>query len=80
MATARDDALIEALLVERQGYVLRGLAERVAAVDAAIRAAGGVPPDGPEGRNTGHPTVAKAGSRASGTASAARTRRRPEDT
>jgi len=31
---------IEALLIEREGYVQRGLAARVAQVDAALRAYG----------------------------------------
>ena len=42
-APATDPAL-DALLRERDGYLLRGLTQRVAAVDAAIRAAGGTPP------------------------------------
>lgn len=37
---------IDSLLEERRGYVLRGLGDRVAQVDAAIAAAGGVPPSG----------------------------------
>ncbi len=39
-AAAADPALVEALLRERQGYVTRGLADRVAAVDASLAAAG----------------------------------------
>lgn len=35
-AAAADPALVEALLRERQGYVIRGLAERIAAVDAEL--------------------------------------------
>lgn len=33
---------MEALLEERRGYVMRGLKDRVAQVDAAIKALGGV--------------------------------------
>ena len=35
-AAAADPALVEALLRERQGYVTRGLPDRVAAVDAEL--------------------------------------------
>lgn len=38
------DPQIDALLEERRGYVLRGLDDRVKAVDDAIKAAGGKPP------------------------------------
>lgn len=46
--TPRDDAMIAALLAERGGYVHRGLTDRVAAVDAQIRAYGGQPPAAPK--------------------------------
>lgn len=39
-AAASDPALVEALLRERNGYVTRGLPERVAAVDASLAALG----------------------------------------
>lgn len=43
-----DDGMIAALLREREGYVLRGLVERVAEVDEQIKLRGGTPPqDGP---------------------------------
>lgn len=38
------DALIAALRAERQGYVLRGLADRVAEVDAQLEQLGAQPP------------------------------------
>jgi hypothetical protein len=43
-----DDRMVAALLREREGYVRRGLTERVAAVDEQIKRRGGTPPkDGP---------------------------------
>lgn len=39
-AEAAASGQVEALLFERQGYVVRGLPERVAAVDAALAALG----------------------------------------
>jgi hypothetical protein len=36
---------VEALLREREGYVRRGLTERVAAVDAELARLGAVPPE-----------------------------------
>ncbi len=45
--------LVEALLAERQGYVTRGLSDRVKQVDAALEAAGYVDPDAkPEPRRS----------------------------
>lgn len=38
------DAVIAALLAEREGYVRRGLADRVAAVDEQLALAGHEPP------------------------------------
>jgi hypothetical protein len=43
-----EDAMVAALLREREGYVRRGLAERVAAVDEQLKIRGHKPPkDGP---------------------------------
>lgn len=43
-----DDAMVAALLREREGYVRRRLTERVAEVDEQIKRHGGTPPtDGP---------------------------------
>lgn len=41
-------SMLEALQIERAGYVTRGLSDRVAQVDAAIRALGGTPAPAPE--------------------------------
>lgn len=45
-----DQAIIDALLEERRGYVLRGLTARVAAVDGALAAEGYTQPDSDESR------------------------------
>jgi hypothetical protein len=43
-AEAANPGLVEALLRERNGYVVRNLPDRVAAVDASLRALGVEPP------------------------------------
>lgn len=42
------DSYVEALLIEREGYVRRGLAARVAQVDDALKAFGIAVSDSPE--------------------------------
>lgn len=49
-AEAAASGQVEALLFERQGYVVRGMPERVAAVDAALAALGHVSEDTPKPR------------------------------
>ncbi len=49
-AAAADPALVEALLRERQGYVVRDLPDRVAAVDAELSRLGHVVEDAPKPR------------------------------
>jgi hypothetical protein len=39
-----EDGMVAALLREREGYVVRGMAERIAAVDAELRRRGVEPP------------------------------------
>ena len=51
-------SMIEALLEERRGYVVRGLKDRVAQVDAQIEALGGVKvADDPEVEEAVDPTA-----------------------
>lgn len=40
----RDEALVASLLLERRGYVIRNLPERVAQVDVELRRLGASPP------------------------------------
>lgn len=49
-AEAAASGQIEALLFERQGYIVRGLPDRVAAVDASLAALGYVSEDAPKPR------------------------------
>lgn len=41
---ANDPRMVESLLAERRGYVMRGMGDRVALVDEQIRFYGGQPP------------------------------------
>lgn len=41
----QDARMVEALLVERRGYVVRSMPDRVAQVDEQIRRYGGTPPE-----------------------------------
>lgn len=53
--------MLEALLVEREGYVRRGLKDRVAQVDAAIKALGFEVSDDVETADFEAPEVARRG-------------------
>jgi len=53
--------MLEALLVEREGYVRRGLKDRVAQVDAAIKALGFGVSDDVETADLEAPEVARRG-------------------
>ena len=55
-----DTKLIEALLIEREGYVRRNLPERIKAVDEALRNAGYTKTSTPVETATAEPVVEKA--------------------
>lgn len=55
-----DTKLIEALLIEREGYVRRNLPERIKAVDEALRNAGYTKTSAPVETATAEPVVERA--------------------
>lgn len=55
-----DTKIIEALLIEREGYVRRNLPERVKQVDDALRAAGYTKTNAPIETATAEPVIERA--------------------
>jgi len=55
-----DTKLIEALLIEREGYLRRNLPERIKAVDEALRHAGYTKTSAPVETATAEPVVERA--------------------